>query len=115
MGVPLLLEGLTMPQSIRHGFPVNCWAGIKRWFRRSTRRAAAIPAAVDRTVDQMIGRALFEGLESRQLLSSAALSSGLLTVSGDSSAPNKLTVTLDSSGNFKANYNGASRTFSRSA
>lgn len=56
-----------------------------------------------------------ETLEGRQLLASAALSSGVLTVTGDSNRSNTLQVELLNTSSIIAKFNGQTKTFSRSS
>lgn len=60
-------------------------------------------------------RPSFEQLENRQMLASAALVSGVLTVTGDTTQTNKLQVELSSSSSIVAKFNGSQKTFTRSA
>src|SRR6185437_14764522 len=57
-------------------------------------------------VPQFAIRPALESLESRTLLSSVTLSSGVLTLTGDAGAGNSLTVDLQSNGGYWANADG---------
>lgn len=58
---------------------------------------------------------MFEQLEVRQMLASASLVGGTLTLNGDSTAANRLQVELNTSGQIVAKYNNSSKTFSKSS
>jgi len=58
---------------------------------------------------------MFENLEKRQLLASAALAGGVLTVLGDSNRTNTLQVEFSGSTQIVAKFNGAQKFFAKSA
>lgn len=79
------------------------------------RREGYRNAGMDNATRRAARGPLVENLEGRQLLASATLSSGTLTVTGDTYKANWLYVEPVSSTSIKAKFNGTTQYFSRSA
>lgn len=85
---------------------------MKSSYRRRNSRTTSVN--INATRDRA-PRPLIENLEQRQLLASAVLSSGTLTVTGDTGRSNWLYVEAPNSTTIQAKYNGVIKSFSRSA
>src|SRR3954471_21748385 len=109
---------LRMPRAISARLSkqaARCMPAMRNLKKKVVAREAALTAAAGDVLQGITPHSRFELLEARQMLTSVSLSSGLLTVTGNSTSNNKLTVTLDSTGNIKAYANGTTHTYSKSS